>query len=407
MMDAAGEGMEKVQRRLHHEGFCLVELFAGDSALYTLTLTGPAARMGRIPKGLYDSLVRVYSASLANAQPTRAAIGQQQAAARQLYSLLFPDPGLLLPPQGPVSTKSSPRRTRDPLPSRVIISPDGASFPFESLQTNAEGQPVRFFIEDHAVSYTYSVRYWQHAAGAPPPGPSTRDFLGIAPVNYASYQQLPALMGSDRSLSTLRSYFRDGEEMTGANASLHNFQKNFYKYQVLQLYTHASSRSGNGHPLIYFADSALSLSDLIPESRPLTRLVVLSACETAAGDFHSGEGVFSFSREFAALGIPASIANLWSVDDQATYRLTELFFKYLSAGAPSDIALQKAKKEFLQNASRQQRLPYYWAAPVQTGRATVLTQHAGRSSWLIDLLIITVVMVVLISFGRTIPSSKR
>ena len=87
----------------------------------------------------------------------------------------------------------------------------------------------------------------------------------------------------------------------------------------------------------------------------------MSACETGKGKLLPGEGVFSFNRGFAALGISSSVSNLWSVDDQSTYQLTELFYKYLARDIPIDLALQKAKLDFLQTASRQNQLPYYWA----------------------------------------------
>ena len=103
----------------------------------------------------------------------------------------------------------------------------------------------------------------------------------------------------------------------------------------------------NNDPVIYFSDSALYLSSLIPDRKPVTQLVVLSACETANGKLYRGEGIFSFNRGFAALGIPAAISNLWSVDNESTYQITELFYKYLSQGLPTDIALQKAKLEFI------------------------------------------------------------
>ena len=120
--------------------------------------------------------------------------------------------------------------------------------------------------------------------------------------------------------------------------------------------------------MIYFADGQLYLSDLIPEKPPATRLVVLSACETGIGKLYQGEGIFSFNRGFAAFGVPSAISTLWAIDEKATYQLTENFYKHLSKNLPIDVALQKAKLEFLQNASNKQKLPYYWAAIVLVGK---------------------------------------
>ena len=387
--------MGDVQRTMARENESLLELFVGDSALYTLTLSAGRSKMTRIDNGIYDSLSRIYLSGMTDAHPTKNGFSRYESAARQLFHFIFPDTSVLA--------------------ARIIISPDGHYFPFEALLTNADDRPSRYLIEDHAVSYTYSARYLmpsgagEFAAGGASGdgsagGGSPQDFLGIAPVRYAAYLHLPELTGSDRSLGELGSDFREGRQLIGPDASLRNFQESFYKYKILQLYTHATSRSEAGHPLIYFADSALSLADLFGGDKPVTRLVVLSACETANGEFFPGEGIFSFNREFAARGIPAAIANLWSVDNKATYRLTELFYKYLSGGAPTDIALQKAKKEFLEQASTEQRLPYYWAAAVLTGRADVLVRHSGRRGiWLL----VGVVVVLVLGIGLYLLNRRR
>ena len=86
------------------------------------------------------------------------------------------------------------------------------------------------------------------------------------------------------------------------------------------------------------------------------------------GKIYHGEGVFSFNRGFAALGIPAAITNLWSVDNTSTYLLTELFYKWLAKGLPTDVALQQAKLEFLQTASGEKSMPCFWAGPVLVGK---------------------------------------
>src|SRR5262249_41250168 len=65
--------------------------------------------------------------------------------------------------------------------------------------------------------------------------------------------------------------------------------------------------------------------------------------------------------------IPSSITNLWSVSNEATYKITELFYQYVSKGVPTDLALQKAKQDYLHSASGEMKLPNFWAAPILVG----------------------------------------
>jgi CHAT domain-containing protein len=126
----------------------------------------------------------------------------------------------------------------------------------------------------------------------------------------------------------------------------------------------------------------LYLSDLITAVRPVTQLVILSACETAKGKLYQGEGIFSFNRGFAALGIPAAVSNLWSVENESTYLITELFYKYLSQGLATDVALQKAKIEFMNSSSTKEKtLPFFWAGSILTGKVDTL-KHNPKFPWI-------------------------
>jgi CHAT domain-containing protein len=114
------------------------------------------------------------------------------------------------------------------------------------------------------------------------------------------------------------------------------------------------------------------MSELTQESRPSTKLAVISACKTGIGKLYQGEGVFSFNRAFASIGIPSSVINLWSVDSKSTYQLTELFYKYLAKGMTTDLALQSAKLEFIKSSGKEQTLPYYWAAVILVGKSDAI-----------------------------------
>jgi len=254
---------------------------------------------------------------------------------------------------------------------RIIISPDGKYFPFEALVTSVTSGANHYFIEDHAVSYTYSARYLMNASLVNTHS-SSENFMGMAPVNFSTSMHLPGLDGSEQSLERVASHFSKSDNWISGKATRNNFLNNFYRYKIIQLYTHATDSGFNKEPVIYFSDSALLLSDLLYENKPSTSLIVLSACETGTGKLYEGEGVFGFNRGFAALGIPTSISNLWQVENTSTYKLTELFYQYLSKGLPIDVALQKAKIDFIKSASGERKLPYYWAAPILTGKTDTL-----------------------------------
>jgi CHAT domain-containing protein len=342
--------LNDIQRNILLDHDAVVEIFNGDSAVYVLVVTAAHAKLSQVNKGGFDSLSRQYISHISNSDMLNRNYNQFVNLSRNLFQLIFENNSV---PKG-----------------RIIISPEGQYFPFEALVTGT--QPVTYFLKDHSLSYTYSARYLMNQFTASSGSIVSRNFMGLAPVQYPGYLHLAALKGSDRSLSQIRSYFSNADNLVAAEASKNNFLQQFYKYKIIQLYSHASDSSSTGEPVIWFADSTLYLSDLIPDHQPVTSLIVLSACETGMGQLYQGEGVFNFNRGFAALGIPSAITNLWSVDNVSTYHLTELFYKHLAQGLPIDISLQKAKLEFIKDSPKEKSLPYYWAATILAGKTDAI-----------------------------------
>ena len=343
--------LKDLQQKVLKEDHLLVEIFSGDSAVYVLQATSAKCVLHKVDKYDYEVATRKYIGYVSDPALLNRDYSGFINTSNHLYNLIFRQSSLD--------------------EQRVIISPDGQYFPFESLVMSKTGSPVHWFLNNHSVSYTYSARFLMNDFNSTS-AKTSGEFMGIAPVNYPSAFMLASLPGSDRSLNKIASYFGKALNLSASNASKDNFLRQFSKYRIIQLYTHASGSSSNNEPVIYFADSALYLSELINETTPVTQLIVLSACETGKGINYQGEGVFSFNRGFAAMGIPSAISNLWSVDNTSTYKLMELFYKYLTDGEPTDIALQKAKLEFLQTASREKSLPFYWAAPVLVGKTEII-----------------------------------
>jgi CHAT domain-containing protein len=376
-LDTSAISVSDVRKRILGNSQALFEIFSGDSAVYTLMITPDRIHLDRINKIVYDSLVTGYINFVSSAVSSNRSFDAFVQTSQNLYRLLFQN---LSFSQG-----------------RIIVSPDGQYFPFEALVTSTSKEEVRYFISDHAVSYTHSARYLMNNFENHP-NKSVRNFLGIAPVHYAASMSLSPLTGSDQSCKQLVSWFSEADDLIGEEASRDKFLAKFYNYKIIQLYTHAAGTSNQNEPVIYFADSALYLSDLIGEAKPVTELVVLSACESGIGKLYKGEGLFSFNRGFAAIGIPSCITNLWLAESESTYNITTLFYKYVAKGLPIDVALQRAKLEFISAASKEKRLPYYWAVSVLVGKSDAI-EIKRAASWKVIVLVSLIVGAALLFLG--------
>jgi CHAT domain-containing protein len=95
-------------------------------------------------------------------------------------------------------------------------------------------------------------------------------------------------------------------------------------------------------------------------------LVVLSACETGLGKELKGEGLIGLTRAFMYAGAPRVVVSLWSVNDKATAKLMEQFYRgMLVQGLRPAAALRAAQIEMWKQ--KQWQSPYYWAAFVLQG----------------------------------------
>jgi len=96
-----------------------------------------------------------------------------------------------------------------------------------------------------------------------------------------------------------------------------------------------------------------------------TRLVVLSACETALGQVASGEGVYGLAQALHQAGAQNVMATLWPVSDEATVAFMERFYASLVKGETPQQALRSTQLAFSREGKW--RDPIYWAPFVLTG----------------------------------------
>jgi CHAT domain-containing protein len=83
--------------------------------------------------------------------------------------------------------------------------------------------------------------------------------------------------------------------------------------------------------------------DLFAMSLPATRLAILSGCQTAGGGLSATEGVSSLARSLMAAGVPAVIASLWAVDDEATATFFAAYHDDFSRSGQANGALRRTQ----------------------------------------------------------------
>lgn len=147
-------------------------------------------------------------------------------------------------------------------------------------------------------------------------------------------------------------------------------------YSIVHLATHAAFVTGTPEEsfILFGNGDRVTLRDIETWSLPNVDLMVLSACQTASGgQLGNGEEILGFGYQMQLTGAKATVASLWSVDDEGTQILMDAFYGTLKTGNvfPSE-ALRQAQISLLTNVSTQPRLkhPYYWAPFILIGNGS-------------------------------------
>ena len=147
-------------------------------------------------------------------------------------------------------------------------------------------------------------------------------------------------------------------------------------YPIVHLATHGQFGSTADQTFILTWDGKIKVNQLssilktgeISRDNPL-ELLVLSACETAAGDARSALGLAGVA---VRSGARSTIATLWRVNDEASANLISQFYEQLTQANKTGIskaeALRQAQINILKNPEYQ--APYYWASYVLLGNWT-------------------------------------
>jgi CHAT domain-containing protein/Tfp pilus assembly protein PilF len=175
----------------------------------------------------------------------------------------------------------------------------------------------------------------------------------------ACYNSQPAITGNK---ALKRRVVSEMERATVIHLALHAVVNEQSPLRSKLLFARGQPESGS------LEDDILQADEIYTLRLSHTRLVVLSACQTGAGRYYSGEGMIGIARPFIAKGVPLVVASLSPVDSNATAELMISFHKNRKSGGLSTAeALSLAQREMIGNPQNPYRQPYYWAPFVTIG----------------------------------------
>ncbi|MEM9837337.1 MAG: CHAT domain-containing protein, partial [Bacteroidota bacterium] len=313
------------------------------------------------------------------------------------------------------------------LPAEMLIIPDGylGFVPFGALLVEAvkpgkvDYQQLPYLQNYSRIGYSYSTQYLLELEQNDRVN-KTNNLLAFAPTfkgmgksSSSRAVNEPQKKRAVRSLPSLLPLRFNGEEveritqlipqstpMIGAEATRINFEDQAVDYNILHLSSHALVDADDpNQSFIAFSqagdslvnEDVLYLNDLYTLNLR-AELAVLSACETALGQFSPGEGVLSLARAFAQAGTAATLTTLWKVDDEATKDLMIQFYEALYAGKSRTEAL--ASSQEMAVASPTFAHPYFWSATTLYGRSDAIPFGQPTSWWKYALMGVVLLLIV-------------
>ncbi|MEM9276017.1 MAG: CHAT domain-containing protein [Cyanobacteria bacterium P01_F01_bin.143] len=144
----------------------------------------------------------------------------------------------------------------------------------------------------------------------------------------------------------------------------------FSDYPIVHIATHGQFSSSLENTFLLAWDDQIKINqlNLIFHSRTLSKenaieLLVLSACETAAGDKWAALGLAGMA---VRAGAKSTLATLWSVNDEATSTLMSQFYQELVTNHKGKSqAIRDAQLSLLHDSPYKH--PFYWAPYVLVG----------------------------------------
>lgn len=261
------------------------------------------------------------------------------------------------------------------LPSHLVIVPDEQllSMPFEALPTS--NKSTNFYDADYIIRHM-NISYAPYLEN----DLSRADIKkGKSAVSFAYNRKAETKVANYLKNVEQESYLfnsvMNGQSYIATEASETNYKAINTKSAIQHIAMHGTA--SEDIPYIRFRSEADQDNDgklyeyEIYNTQLSAELIILTACESNLGEIASSEGSISLSRAFLGAGAQSVISSLWTLNDEASLALLELFLKQFQKSENASAALSSAKRAYLENADEIKAHPYFWAGLVSTSKIEI------------------------------------
>ena len=154
-------------------------------------------------------------------------------------------------------------------------------------------------------------------------------------------------------------------------------------------------------------DGSLQVREIARLALP-GRTVVLSSCESAAGEILRGEGVMGLARAFFQAGAHTVVASLWPLRDDDGAALFDRFYRHLADGMTISAALRAAQQDRIDAGAPAEA----WAGVLVLGDGDRVPLPGGRKRsgvwvWVVVGVLAAVTLLLAAIAGRRSRRSSR
>ncbi|MCB0734797.1 MAG: CHAT domain-containing protein [Flavobacteriales bacterium] len=275
---------------------------------------------------------------------------------------------------------------------KLIIIPDGVLqyIQFDALSTDLSGKnwgDLPYLIRRCTVSYDFSLNTRLNSSITN----YTTTYCGFT-SDYIHSTKLPNLqLGVNRITSTAR--LLNGESYINQEATSHQLLTAHVNTNILHLHTHGiSNDSSYRSSYIHLYDKPVFVDEIM-ESSVQSNLCLLTACEVGLGKRFNGEGITGVAWAFKVAGSTNVVQSLWKLNELSTDRLTNYFVNNLHDHQESSLALQNAKRRYIEDPeiTNRHKHPFFWAGLTHFGSGYQLPKKFNYLGVISILIVLTLV----------------